>query len=542
MNSKLLALAIMAAALALAVAVGGCGDRPPAWSEPASLDQTFGLTGGVAIVDAPADRVVLLIPGAGQSLRIEPVAVGRHILTVMPSPQGNKLFVLSAGHRAKIGDNEADEKPSLSVIEPGAAALVRRYELAALTDPLAGLAVDPIEERWAVMYAATGPNQAFVQNPNELVFLDLTQPPESATLTEHTLHSFGGRPVRLTFTPTLALPAGARRLLIVESNQDLSILDLAADLGDPRNEITVPLTSGGDNRQLTPAAVTVDDGDPARDDDARIGVRLKNDPSVVTLTLGPDPGATGFRPTVNLTDVGGVPSDIAFVRTDGGLRLAALVPTRSAAVLVDPVTSLTTEIALPARYQSLSLVTDVAGGGPGAAVDVALLWNGGTAATDGVAFWELGQTAGQPYRSIETVGVAAAIADVLPVPRQPTLRVLRTASASEFYVLDLQTRTAAPLVTSTAAIALSMSPIGDRVWTFTPGGTSVAATGIMDTHPRSLLIERPVRQVFEVDGADGSFAMILHGGGGGGVTIYDAASLDDDTRRLYSSVLTGGPY
>jgi hypothetical protein len=45
---------------------------------------------------------------------------------------------------------------------------------------------------------------------------------------------------------------------------------------------------------------------------------------------------------VNLTDVGGVPSDIAFVRTDGGLRLAALVPTRSAAVLVDPVTSLTT--------------------------------------------------------------------------------------------------------------------------------------------------------------------------------------------------------
>ena len=89
---------------------------------------------------------------------------------------------------------------------------------------------------------------------------------------------------------------------------------------------------------------------------------------------------------MNLTDVGGVPTDIAFVRTDGGLRLAALVPTRSAAVLIDPVTSLTTEVALPARYQSLSLVTDVAGGGAGAPVDVALLWNGG-GAMDGVAFW-----------------------------------------------------------------------------------------------------------------------------------------------------------
>ena len=537
MNGKLLTLAVLAAIAAVAVAVSGCGDRPAAWSQPASVEAAYGLTGAVAIVDAPADRVVLLVPGAGQSLRSDTIPVGRHILNVKPSPKGNKLFVLSAGHRAKIGDDEPDEKPSLTVIEPGAAEPARRYVLASLTDPLAGLAIDPIEERWAIMYADTGVNQAFVQNPNELVFLDLNEPPDTATLREHTLHSFGGRPARLNFTPTLALPGGARRLLIVESNQDISIVDLQ----NPSNEISVPLTSGSDNRRLTPAAIAVDDGDPARDDDARIGIRLQNDSSVITLTLEPEPGTTGFRPNVNLTDVGGVPSDIAFVRTDGGLRLAALVPTRSEAVLVDPVTSLTTEVALPARYQSLSLVTDLAGGGAGAAVDVALLWNGGSA-TDGVAFWELGQTAGRPYRSIETIGVVAAIAAVLPVPQHATLRVLQTASANEFYVLDLQTRTAAPLVTSTSAIALSMSPIGDQVWTFTPSGTLVAATGILDTHPRSLLIERPVREVFEVDNADGRFALILHAGGGGGATLYDATTLDDDSRRLYSSVLTGGPY
>jgi hypothetical protein len=534
-DSKLLALALLAAAAAAAIATAGCGDRPEAWSEPASLEASYGLTRAVAVLDAPADRVVLLVPGAGQNLRIDSVPVGRHIVNVVPSPSREKLFVLSAGHRAAIGDDEPDEKPSLTVIDPGQPA--RRYVLATLTDPLAGLAIDPIEERWAILYAATGSNQAFVQNPNELVFLDLNQPPETATVREHTLHSFGGRPVRLTFTPTLGLPGGDRRLLIVESNQDLSILDLA----EPSNEISVPLTSGNDSRHLTPAGVTVDDGDPALVDDARIGVRLKNDSSVITLTLEPEPGSTGFRPAINLTDVGGVPSDIAFVRTDGGVRLAALVPTRSAAVLVDPVTSLTTEVVLPARYQSLSLVTDSAGGGAGAPVDVALLWNGG-AATDGVAFWELGRTAGRPYRSIETIGVVAAIAAVLPVPQHPTLRVLQTASANEFYVLDLETRTAAPLVTSTSAIALSMSPVGDQVWTFTPSGTAVAATGIVDTHPRSLLIERPVRQVFEVANDEGRFAMILHAAGSGGVTIYDADTLDDDTRRLYSSVLTGGPY
>ena len=536
-DRRLLALALLAAVAAAAVAVAGCGDRSPVWSQPANIDQAFGLNGGVAIVDPPADRVVVLVPGADQSLRVEHVTVGKHILNVQPSPRGNKLLVLSAGHRAPVGDTEPDEKPSLTVIEIGAAVVAHHYELTTLTDPLAGMAIDPIEERWAILYPASGPNQPFVQNPNELVFLDLMQPPETAVAVGHTLHSFGGRPVRLTFTPTLGLPGGARRLLVVESNQDLSILDLA----DPMNEISIPLTSGTDSRRLTPAAITVDDGDPASDSDARIGVRLQNDSSVITLTLEPDPGTTGFRPTVNLTDVGGVPSDIAFVRTDGGLRLAALVPARSAAVLVDPVTSLTTAVALPARYQSLSLVTDVAGGGAGAAVDVALLWNGG-APTDGVAFWELGQTAGRPYRSIETVGVVSAVSAVLPVPQHANLRVLQTSAASEFYVLDLQTRTAAPLVTSTSSVAFSMSPVGDQVWTFSPGGTQVVATDIINTHPRSLLIERTVRQVLEVETAAGRFVVILHAGGGGGATVYNAATLDDETRRLYSSVLVGGPY
>jgi hypothetical protein len=531
---RLLELALLVAVIAAAIATAGCGDRSPVWSESASVNAAYGLKGGVAILDAPADRVVLLVPGADQSLRIEHVPVGKHILNVAPAPAGDKLLVLSAGHRAPVGDAEPDEKPSLTVIQCGDTISSQRYQLTTLTDPLAGLAIDPIDGRWAVLYPSSDSSQPFVENPNELVFLDITQPPETATVVAHTLHSFGGRPQRLTFTKSLSLPGGPRRLLVVESDQDLSILDLA----DPSTEISVPLTSGTDSRRLTPAAITVDDGEPSNPNDARVGVRLQNDSSVITLTFEPDAGTTGFRPSVNLTDVGGLPTDIAFVRTDGGVRLAALVPSRSVAVLVDPVTSLTTEVALPAPYRSLSLVTDDAGGG---AIDVALLWNG-TAATDGVAFWELGQTAGRPYRSIETVGVVAAIAAVLPVPQHPNLRVLQTASAAEFYMLDLQTRTAAPLVTSTSSITFSMSPAGDQVWTFAPGGTLVVATGIADTHPRSLLIERSVRQVFEVANADGHFAVILHAGGGGGATVYDANTLDDDTRRLYSGVLVGGPY
>jgi hypothetical protein len=526
--------------LVLAAVVWGCGGRPEGWDREVSPSTAvFGMRNAVALVDAPVDRVVLLEPGEDQALDVRPISVGRGLLNAVPGPKGDKLFVVSEGHRARLGDSEPSQPPVLTIIQPATTPVSQQVSLNFLTDPLSGMAIDPIEERWIVLYAGSGPNQAFVHNPNELVFLDLNEARASGSVSpvKVTLHSFGGRPVRLTFTEALSVPGWGtpQRLLIVESDQDLSILRLE----DPaHSEVTVPLTSGTDNRRLKPAGIAVDDGDPARNDDARIGVRLENDPSVIMLQLVPEAGGIGFRPTPNLTDVGGTPSDIRFVRTDGGIRLAALVPARSKATLVDPNTTLSTDVPLPAGYQNLSLVS----GTSPAHSDVALLWNG-TRAQDGVAFWELGQTAGQPYRSIETVGVTAAIAEVLDVPANPNLRVLRSASTSAFYVLDLGTRTAAPLLTSTSGISLSVSPLGDQVWSYLPSGTQVAATDLRTQHPRSLLIERPVRQVFEVERpSGGASVIILHDQGAFGATVYDAVTLDDASRRLYSGLLTGGPY
>ena len=92
-DKTLLALALLAAVAAAAVATAGCGDRSPVWSERASVDAPTASTAAVAIVDAPADRVVLLVPGADQSLRIEHVPVGRHILNVAAvAATANKLL------------------------------------------------------------------------------------------------------------------------------------------------------------------------------------------------------------------------------------------------------------------------------------------------------------------------------------------------------------------------------------------------------------------------------------------------------------------
>jgi hypothetical protein len=555
-------LRLIVPSLLLLGAAAGCGGRAAFWSSPIdSSPPAFGLPGAVALVDAQADRVVLLTPGAGQSLTTSSIAVGPDILNAVPSPDGTKLFVVSGGHRAGIGDSRPDESPSLTVIDPSGATVVKKYLFGSLTDPLAGLAIDP-GGQWVVLYAGSGSNQPFVANPNELLILDVTQPPETATPVTHTLMSFGGRPERFTFTPPLVLPIPRPlHLLVVESDQGLSLLQLE----NPQiPEISVPLTNGSDTSLLTPAGIAVDPG--GANDGARIGVRLANDTDIVTLQFVAEPGAdlsveNGFVPTVNLTDVGGIASDLAFVNIDptdstgGGLRLAALVPSKSKATLIDPVTTLTEDVPLPAPYQNLSLVT-----APNAtAANVALLWNGASAVgQEGVAFWDLGQTSGQPYRSIQTVGITDVISGILDVPQSPNpsnpapdqLKVLETAGASAFYVLDLTIRTAAPLLTSISTISLSMSPLGDQVWTFVPGGTQVAATTLIHAagtaltigDPRSLLIERPVSQVFEIDRGSGQdpAAVVIHDEGSIGATVYDAATLDDKTRRLYAGLLTGG--
>jgi hypothetical protein len=539
-----LALVVLALIL-LALAVPACGGRPAIWSQPVEKPRAIGLARSVALLDLQAQRVVALSAAPGGALSLRRTPAGRGVVAAAAAPDGQKLYVLTAGHRAGLGDPIADERPRLTAIDDGPMAPVE-IELG-LTDPLDGLVLDPTG-RWAVVYAAATSSQALVTNPNELVIVDLT----AGTARHHTVHSFGGRPEHLLFTPPLSLPNGSSQLLIVQSQQDLALLPLG---GDPASddEITVRFTDGTTIAHAAPAALVVDDGDVANTGDARIGIRFQSDPNVMVLQLAPAPGsAGGFLPSVNVADVGGVPSDIAFVRTDGGLRLAALVPSASRAVLVDPVTTIATNVALPAPYQRLALVTADAGGGGsvGANADVALLWQGG-AAGGGVAFWELGQAAGRPFRSIETVALGAEITTVLGVPLAgAALEVLASANGQTFYVLDLAARTAAPLLTSTPRTTLMVSPTGARVWTFSPGGTMVAATDVVSKQVRTLRADSPIDELFEIaiTGGDGSGAgarralIALHESGAVGATVYDVDAPDDSTRRIYGALLEEGPY
>lgn len=525
--------------VALLLSLAACGDRPDNYEAPLPASvQAFSLEDRVALLDEPGNRVALLTPRAGQTLDRAFVPIGKGALRAETSPDRRRLFVLSAGDVPRRRD--ANERASLNVVE---AAGARRYPL---ESPHSGFAIDPLG-RYVALFATPKTTQtAFVENPNEIVIVDLEAPAEQA-VTPRTLRSYGGRPQRVTFTKPLALPGGLRRLLVVETDQDVHLLDLDNVRATPRRpEITVRLTSGATATALEPAAIAIDDGDADRSDDARIGIRVANAPSVFTLTLvasgqteAEEPGTVpnDFRPEVNLTDVGGVPGDIAFVRTDLGLRLAALVPSTARAVLFDPTTSIATEVALPAAYTRLSLITNVVPGAAGA--DTALLY--GASGAGGVAFLSLGRAVGQTYRSVEVVSLAAGVSVVRDVPEpRPELKVLETAGTGSLFVLNLASRTAAPL-TALGSPTLHLAPDGQRLWVYQQGTGSLAEVTLDDLHPASVTLDRPIHSVFDVACVDGGRSLVaLDVQGGVGATVLSALAPDTTTSHSYYGLLLEG--
>ncbi len=527
--------AVLAAAC---LSVFGCGSRPDSWDKAPSVTFAEGLSNSFTVIDESINRADIMSIGPGLSLAQSRQQVGVSVANVRASADGERLFVLSRGQQPRR--NPSDERPALWVYDgKGSGQLVSRYEL---SEALDGLAIDPLG-RYVVVYAA-GDANSFVDNPNELIIIDTSKPASDTNPAPRTIRSFGGRPQRLTFTSSLQLPSGQRRLLLVETDKDIAILDL--DHLD-RSEITVKLSDTGN---VTPAGLVYTEGAPDRLDDTRIAVRTTAENSVFVLTLGQqtDPKAENdFGVLVNIVGFTTVPSDFAFVNTDAGLRLAVLQPNVRKGTLVDPDTGVETDVDMPAPYGRMAVVTRQVADAPESGSDVALLWGGAWSAATGVAFWSLGKSVGQAYRSIEVLSdVAASVTDVVDVPApNDALKILVpdqiTSAGGEFHVLNLAQRTAAPLHTTATQLGLTVSADGQRAWFYQEGGYDVAVVDLQTLHPTPLVLDRPIWKIYDVGTSDGGRAMVaMHRGGTLGATVLNALSPDEAASTRYAGILQGG--
>lgn len=513
--------------------IAGCETRDADWN--AYIDKNpltaIGLEGAVAIVDHPTNRVLMLPVEGDLSLVPTPMPMGHGFATARKTADGTRLYTLSRGDVPRR--KTTDEGPSLQVFDGSSnPKALEKYEF---SDPLSGLELDPQSE-FAVVFPSASDTSTFVQNPNELILVKLGEPASATNPVPISLRSFGGRPQAFTFTPELEVPGGKRRLLITSTDRDVALVDLSAP---DKPEITVKLTSGAD--VLRPAGAAVSDGDPGVDTDARIAIRMANDNNVIVMDLSPVPAGSdsphSFLPVPNINYVGGIPTDMAFVNTDGGLRLAALVPSKKSLTLVEPVTGTTTDVDLGAAFERMTIVTDIVGqttnGG-----DIALVWS---TSSPNVAFVALGVTIGKPYKSVERVELVESVSAVIDVPApNDHLKILTMPSGRNFVVLDLLTRTASPILAGSGGAHATVARNGERAWIVSQALNSVAQLDLATLHPKNVTLNYGVQDAFEVQRRDGGRAVVaIHPAGTVGATVFDAANPSLDHSIEYLGMLLG---
>jgi hypothetical protein len=506
----------------------GCGGRQGDWDELPSPTDAVGLKRAVVLGDEPLSRVVLLTAPSPHELSVTPLPVGENRARMLPTVDQNGLLVLSSGERPRR--NADDELPSLTLIDASATPRVQAHY--ALPDAFSNVTLDPTG-RWAVL---SGAGDNFVSNPNQLVLIDLTDP-DFEPITK-TIRSFGAAPERFQFTEPLDVPGGARRFLIVESRQDVTLVDLDT-LDRPEVTIGLPRTpSGAPGRTLTVVAHAGETSEPG---DAQLALQLENDPNVVLVNFTPseEPGLD-FNLTLNLVDLGGPPASLDYVTTDGGLRIAALVPSRNEASLVDPVTTRVERVALPASFNQLRRVTEglLAGDEPG---DVALLWSN---ASSMVAFWSLGRTSNQAFRSVDVLNLETTVNQLFDVPGDALgHRKLLASPDNRFFVLDLRSRQSFPMFANGRDLTLSVAADGQRAWAFARQTPRFAKVDLTSLEPTSLEIERGISQLFDIETESGTERALvaLHASGAGSATLLDARQPDTADTRFFPALLLREP-
>jgi hypothetical protein len=316
---------------------------------------------------------------------------------------------------------------------------------------------------------------------------------------------------------------------LIETERDLKVINLAQP---EANEITVQFQQTQTNQIARPAGLTYDDGEPNVDDDARIAVRFEGQSDVILIEMIADDDSP-FKLLPQLVDAGGVPGALELVRTDQGVRLAALLPQESRAALINPSTTLAELIDLPAPFSNFTLLNR---GDDTTAGDEALLWGPNV---PHVAFWTLGETGEQAFRSVEGLELQVGVSAVVEVPGDTRRRLLRGGD-NQFVVLDLDRRQAFPMTTQFGNVQLSVSADGLRAWAFQSGAFDFGMVDLQTMHVTAVRSDVEVDRVFDLSRGNRSLAVALHTQGGIAATVFDAENPDATKSRFHGGVLLGG--
>ncbi len=511
--------------LAAAMATSACAaDRPPALDRDRILLGPVPLKRQLAWIDSALDRVVAIDAGKPDAPEVHTWRIGRRPVFAAPTPAGDHVLVVTRGEEA-LARGQVDETPKLWSVDVSTKnSKPVAYEV---SSPFDRIAVS-VDSGIAVAYfSEAGPDaEGFFRNPNELAFIDLTQPPGPDNPTIKTIRSFGSAPTGIVLSPRMAVPGAAdasdRIFAFVLARNVLTIVDASHP---DRDEVSIRLDGAGTSvlpRELVFAPNTATAY--MRSDGARdvLELVLQNDPP------GESPTANDYHPVLAELGAGGAPSDIAVYDDINNRRyVLASTPASKELVIIDADTAQFRKVPTPDP------------------IDRILVFPGGDEPATTAVLAQIGAPMPRVYAlplvgvsdplarlDLDTIEVGEPVRDLSPVPGRDLAMMVHDDNRTVLGMLDVDIGSVSPLQGIGRLDTYAFTPAGDFLVGTTDGVPRLGLLELDNLHPTDLRLDYAPRQVYAL--ANGAL-VVDHGDPFGRATVIPSTA----STRADSHVLSG---
>jgi len=418
-------------------------DPPPVFVE--LLGRPVALDDQLLFTDARQQYAYLLDVAAAEP-KAETIRIGlppRAVVTERRR-EHDEALVLCSGRRA---DGARDAAPA-ALVRITTEGQSHVYELG--TTPFN--AVTQSEDgRYAIVYRTGTTDSRTLDNPNELVVVDLDKLPDAAgAVTRKTPDGLGHTLTRVLVSPTLRIAEQDRRLLVVLSAAEVTLFDLT------HLDRRATIVQLDESRQIEPEQVVWSKSNPT------LYVRARSSDNIFMFRFeAHDNDALGndFRPTINPLSGGDGPRDIALFGTGSAERLLVVAEQSSQVLVIDPSSSKTTALALQKPAQRILLFEGVSPSDTRVQTR-ALLYSEKQQA---ITFVDPEDLSESPEEKLETIQVSSPVTGLFPLLAEGRVMLLQMQGVT---LLNLGERTLTPI--SASAVLTQEAPLFDserkRLW------------------------------------------------------------------------------
>jgi hypothetical protein len=514
--------------LVAACGLGACfaDERPIAFERPRDVLGPVTLKNRVVYADNARDRVVTVDLDDIARTRVRVHAIGRRAVFLMPTPDQQRVAVLTRGEEAVL-EGQIDEAPQLWLVDP-----IRsdtRPVAYAVGSPFDRLAVAE-DGTVAVAYFSSGGADAdgYFRNPSELAIIHLDQPPGPDNPVLRTVRSFGAAPDGIVLSPPMVIPGAAddtpRILAFVLAQNNVTVLDATHP---ERREVSIRLDLGGEPvrpRELVFAPGT-----------ATAYLRSDNARDVLEILIQAEPGVVGdeddndYQPALAELGAGGGPADIAVYDDLAGRRMIlAATPGTRELVIIDADTGELDTVPVPDPVDRILLFPDAPDTVPRVAVLASL-----ASRLPRVHLMHLdGITDDLVRADLATVTLSEPVFDVVQVPGRELGMLVHDTGRTVLGLLDVAVGSVTPLEGVGRLDTYAFSPDGTYLIGATSGVSRIGFLDLDNLHPSDIrLDDAPARVLAMANGC----IFVDHGDPFGRATVIPAATAP----RSQARVLTG---